>query len=586
MLKKYEKVQRLIQKEVNKEIYCREWNSSVILDGQVDSWDMVIKAGKLATKRGYKGVVNRIELKGLNIPLIKAPNVRDLSLNGKKPEVVIIGGGVIGCAIARELSKWDISILLLEKEADLAMHTSSRNDGMIHPGIEAPVGSKKSIFNVRGNELYSKITKELGVPFNRCGSTVLFDRGFIRLAKPYLMSRANKTGVKDVTVLNKIEVGKLEPNITDDIVGAVHFGTTGILSPYRMTYAFAENAAMNGVEFSLNTLVESLIMNENEIIGVNTNRGVVYPKAIINAAGVFADKIANMAGDQFFTIHPRKGETLILDRKKGALINGVVAKPSLNLTKGNTKGGGIIKTIDGNILVGPDAYEQPFREDYSTNSTNIENILKKHLPVVPKLSRGDVITYYAGIRAATYEEDFIIERSERIDNLIYAAGIQSPGLASAPAIAEEIEKITCGVLGEKIELKKKVYWNPIRKGIPEIRNMSFEERAKLIKEKPEYGEIICRCEEISKGEIRDALTSSIKVDTVDAIKRRVKAGAGRCQGGFCLPQVLKIINEESGKSFDKITKKGKDSNILIEKVQSKYNNLSINEIEVKLNERQ
>jgi glycerol-3-phosphate dehydrogenase len=586
MLKKYEKVQRLIQKEVNKEIYCREWNSSVILDGQVDSWDMVIKAGKLATKRGYKGVVNRIELKGLNIPLIKAPNVRDLSLNGKKPEVVIIGGGVIGCAIARELSKWDISILLLEKEADLAMHTSSRNDGMIHPGIEAPVGSKKSIFNVRGNELYSKITKELGVPFNRCGSTVLFDRGFIRLAKPYLMSRANKTGVKDVTVLNKIEVRKLEPNITDDIVGAVHFGTTGILSPYRMTYAFAENAAMNGVEFSLNTLVESLIMNENEIIGVNTNRGVVYPKAIINAAGVFADKIANMAGDQFFTIHPRKGETLILDRKKGALINGVVAKPSLNLTKGNTKGGGIIKTIDGNILVGPDAYEQPFREDYSTNSTNIENILKKHLPVVPKLSRGDVITYYAGIRAATYEEDFIIERSERIDNLIYAAGIQSPGLASAPAIAEEIEKITCGVLGEKIELKKKVYWNPIRKGIPEIRNMSFEERAKLIKEKPEYGEIICRCEEISKGEIRDALTSPIKVDTVDAIKRRVKAGAGRCQGGFCLPQVLKIINEESGKSFDKITKKGKDSNILIEKVQSKYNNLSINEIEVKLNERQ
>lgn len=586
MLKKYEKVQRLIQKEVNKEIYCREWNSSVILDGQVDSWDMVIKAGKLATKRGYKGVVNRIELKGLNIPLIKAPNVRDLSLNGKKPEVVIIGGGVIGCAIARELSKWDISILLLEKEADLAMHTSSRNDGMIHPGIEAPVGSKKSVFNVRGNELYSKITKELGVPFNRCGSTVLFDRGFIRLAKPYLMSRANKTGVKDVTVLNKIEVGKLEPNITDDIVGAVHFGTTGILSPYRMTYAFAENAAMNGVEFSLDTLVESFIMNGNEIIGVNTNRGVVYPKAIINAAGVFADKIANMAGDQFFTIHPRKGETLILDRKKGALINGVVAKPSLNLTKGNTKGGGIIKTIDGNILVGPDAYEQPFREDYSTNSTNIENILKKHLPVVPKLSKGDVITYYAGIRAATYEEDFIIERSERIDNLIYAAGIQSPGLASAPAIAEEIEKITCGVLGEKIELKKKAYWNSIRKGIPEVRNMSFEERAKLIKEKPEYGEIICRCEEISKGEIRDALTSPIKVDTVDAIKRRVKAGAGRCQGGFCLPQVLKIINEESGKSFDKITKKGKDSNILIEKVQSKYNNLTINENEVKLNERQ
>ncbi|WP_346880453.1 NAD(P)/FAD-dependent oxidoreductase [Clostridium sp. UBA3061] len=586
MIKKYEKVQKLIQKEVYKEIYCREWNSSIILEGQVESWDMVIKAGKLASKRGYKGVVNQITVKGLKIPIIKAPIIRDSNLNGKRVDVLIIGGGVIGCAIARELAKWEMSILLLEKESDLAMHTSSRNDGMIHPGIEAPIGSKKSIFNVRGNELYSKITKELGVPFERCGSTVLFDRGFIRLAKPYLMSRARKAGVKDVVILNKAQVKKIEPNVTENIVGAVHFGTTGILSPYRMTYAFAENAAMNGVDFSLDTLVESFLMDGNEIIGVNTNRGLIYPKVIINAAGIFADKIANMAHDQFFTIHPRKGETLILDRKKGSLINGVVAKPSLNLTKGNTKGGGIIKTIDGNILVGPDAYEQPFREDYSTNSTNIENILRKHLPVVPKLSNGDVITYYAGIRAATYEEDFIIERSECVDNLIYAAGIQSPGLASAPAIAEEIEKITCRLLAEKIQLKKKDYWNPIRKAIPEVRNMSFEEKAKLIKEKPEYGEIICRCEEISKGEVQDALRSPIKVDTVDAIKRRVKAGAGRCQGGFCLPQVLKIINEEYGKSFDEITKKGKYSNILIEKVQSKYNNLTINDNEVKLNERQ
>ncbi len=585
MVKDYEKLEKLIQKELNKEIYCREWNSSIILEGLVEGWDTVIRAGKIAAKRGYKGVVNKVTVKGLNVPLIKAPLVRDSSLEGKKVDVLIIGGGVIGSAIARELAKWDISILLLDKEEDLAMHTSSRNDGMIHPGIEAPIGSKKSKFNVRGNELYSKITKELGVPFDRCGSTVLFNKSYLKLAKPYIMNRALKMGVKNVVFLNKEQVRKLEPNVTENIAGAVHFGTTGILSPYRMTYAFAENAAMNGVEFSLNTLVESLLMDENKIIGVNTNRGIVYPKVIINAAGLFADEIANMAGDQFFTIHPRKGETLILDKKKGSLINGVVAMPSINLSKGNTKGGGLIKTIDGNILVGPDAYEQPFKEDYSTNSVNIERVLKKHLSVVPKLSKADVITYYAGIRAATYEEDFIIERSERIDNLIYAAGIQSPGLASAPAIAEEIEKITCRILAEKMVLKKKTFWNPTRKGIPEVRRMSFDERAKLIKERPEYGEIICRCEEISKGEIQDALRSPIKVDTVDAIKRRVKAGAGRCQGGFCLPQVLRIINEESGKNFDEITKKGKDSNILIEKVQREYNNLTLNEGEVELNER-
>ncbi len=266
MVKEYEKIQKLIQKEVNKEIYCKEWNSSIVLEGEVESWDKVINAGKIAAKRGYKGVVNKITVKGFNVPLIKAPLIREASLEDKKVDVLIIGGGVIGSAIARELAKWNISILLLEKEDDLAMHTSSRNDGMIHPGIEAPIGSKKSKFNVRGNELYSKITKELGVPFTRCGSTVLFDKSYIVLAKPYLMSRARKTGVKDVVILNKAEVRKFEPNVTDNIAGAVHFGTTGILSPYRMTYAFAENAAMNGVEFSLNTLVESLLMHENKII--------------------------------------------------------------------------------------------------------------------------------------------------------------------------------------------------------------------------------------------------------------------------------------------------------------------------------
>lgn len=580
----YLKIQRKIQKDVNKEVYCSKLGSSILLEGEVLSWNEVIKAGKIASKKGYKGVVNRIAVKGLDIPKIKSPSINDNLLDNKKVDVLIIGGGVIGSAIARELSKWQISILLVEKEEDLAMHTSSRNDGMVHPGIEAPIGSKKSIFNVRGNELYTKVTKELGVDFNRCGSTVLFEKNIIKIAKPLIMIRAKKVGVKNITFLSKEEVRKMEPNVLDNIAGAIHFGTTGVLSPYKMTYAYAENAAMNGVEFSFNTIVSSINREGNEISSVKTNRGTIYPKVVINAAGVYADKIAEMANDQFFTIHPRKGESLILDKKTGNLINGVVAMPSLSLSKGNTKGGGLIKTIEGNILVGPDAYEQPYREDYSTNKENIENVINKHLKIVPKISKGDVITYYSGIRAATYEEDFIIEQSEYVKNLIYAAGIQSPGLASAPAIAEEIEKITCNLLKNKIEIKSNINWNPIRLGIPEIRNLSFEERSKIIKKRPSYGEIICRCEEISKGEIEDALRSSIPVTTLDGIKKRVRPGAGRCQGGFCTPYLLEIIKNQTGRNFNEITKNGEGSRILIEEVQQVYKEKPKNDSEVEINE--
>ena len=570
MSKKLKEIEKLIRKTLTKEVYCSEWHSSIVLEGEVDNWSEVVLAGRLAANKGYKGVVNRIKVKGLEIPLIKRPLIEDKALEGKKVDVLIIGGGIIGSSIARELSKWNISMLLIDKEEDLAMHTSSRNDGMVHPGIEAKPGSKRAIFNVRGNELYSKVTEELDVPFERCGSNWIFDKRWIKLVKPFVMSRAKKSGVKGVRFLSKEEMRKLEPNVLEDYQLAIHFDTTGILSPYKMTIAYGENAVENGVEVSLDTIVLSMEKEKDKIISVTTNRGKVYPKAVINAAGVFADEIANMAGDQFFTIHPRKGQIIFLDKKKGQLINSVIAKPPINLVKGNTKGGGIVKTIDGNVLIGPDAYEQPFKEDYSTNRENIDAILRRHLPLVPKFSPADVITYCAGNRAATYEEDFIIERSEYIQNMIHAAGIQSPGLASAPAIAEEIERITCKVLSEEIEVKRKEKWNPRRKGIPDLSKITLEERSKLIKKNPDYGIIICRCEEVSKGEIEDALKSPIPITTVDGIKRRVRAGMGRCQGGFCMPLVMDIIANETRKDMKAITKKGRLSNILNGDIQQGY----------------
>jgi glycerol-3-phosphate dehydrogenase len=556
-----------IRKKLSEEVHLREWHSSIVLEGIVSTWEQLIAAGKMCTKRGYKGVVNRIKVKNLEIPEMRKPNLSDKFLQDKEIDVLIIGGGITGCAIARELSKWKLSILLVDKEDDVAMHASSRNDGMIHPGIECKIGSKRAVFNVKGNEMYTRISEELNVKVIRCGSNVLYDNKWLGMGKPVLNIRAKKMGVRGASFLSAEEVLKREPNIAVPIAGAIHFDTTGVTSPYKMTVAYAENAVDNGAEISLNTAVLSIKSNNKKIISVETNRGTVYPKVVINAAGVFADKIADMVDDQFFSIHPRKGEIIFLDKKKGKLINGVIAKPSLALSKGNTKGGGIVKTVDGNVLIGPDAYEQPFTEDFTTNMNNINELMKKHFPIIKGFSPADVITYCAGIRASTYEEDFVIERSEYVENLVYAAGIQSPGFASAPAISEEIEKITCKVLSEVMEVKLKEKWNPRRRGIPDLSKMDYETRSKVIKENPYYGEIVCRCEGTSKGEIIDAINSPIPTYTVDGIKRRVRAGMGRCQGGFCLPTVMKIISEETGLPMTAITKKGNSSNLVVEETK-------------------
>lgn len=566
---KLEKIQEQIIKSISKNIYCSEKRNSIVLEGEVETYEKVIKAGKLAANRGYKGVINNIKVKGLTYPSMKLPKIKDNKLEGKKVDVLIIGGGVIGSAIARELSKWDISILLIDKEDDLAVHASSRNNGMIHPGIDPKPKTKKAYYNAKGNKLYSKVAKELDVSFERCGNIVLYDVWYGKMIYPALKLRANMNGVEGIKHLSKKETKKLEPYIYDDFIGSVFFPSTGIISPYKITIAFAENAVLNGAEVSLNTVALSMKCEDGKIIYVDTNRGRVFPKIVINAAGVYADEIAEMADDRFFTIHPRKGHILILDKKKGQFLNSVVSKPAINQTKSGTKGGGITKTIDGNILVGPDAVEQPFKEDYSTDKENIDNIIKKHFPILPLISPFDIITYFSGTRASTYEEDFIIEKSEYVKNLIHAAGIQSPGLASAPAIALDIEKMTIELLSNIMKVKPKEKWNPYRKGIPELFKMDEKERNEYIKKRPDYGIIICRCEEISQGEIIDAINSPIEATSLDAIKRRVRPGMGRCQGGFCTPLVAKLIEENTNKNMLEITKKGGESYLVVEETKKK-----------------
>jgi glycerol-3-phosphate dehydrogenase len=557
-----QRIQQRLQQQVKPSISCREGHDSIILEGIVDNWAQVVRAGKQAAHEGYKGVVNRLTVEGLTLPPPRSPKLSDTVLDGLHVDVLIVGGGVTGCAVARELMRKSIVVMLIEKEDDLATHASSRNNGIIHPGIEPHPGTRRAHFNVRGNAMYDTVAAELAVPFTRCGSLILYQERWERLLGPLFMARARQNGVPGVHLIGRSEALVLEPHLTRDFSGALHMRSTGIISPYLLTIAYAENAVRNGARIGLETMVVDMKVREGRITAVRTNRGTVFPKVVVNAAGVYADAVADMAGDQFFTIHPRKGEIIILDRKKGHLISHVVAKPRLLQVKSDTKGGGVNRTVDGNILVGPSAMEQPFREDYSTDRDHIELMLRRYLPLVPELSATDLITYFAGTRPATYEEDFIVERSQYVRNLVHAAGIQSPGLASAPAIAEEVARLAVNALGEVIKVGDNPTFDGHRQGIPEPEHMTWKERDALIQRRPDYGAIVCRCEGISKGQVVDALTSPISVTSLDAVKRRVRVGMGRCQGGFCTPQVLRIIGEQNGEQLAAITKKGGDSFIL------------------------
>ena len=382
-------------------VEATEWRKSIRLEGELDNWQDIVRAGKIAARYGYKGVINDISLSGFKPDPISVPSAEDASLDGQRPDVLVIGGGVIGCAILRELSKYDLSLLLLEKESDVAMQASSRNDGMIHPGIASNPKKKAAMLNVRGNAMYTELCRELHIPFERYGNLILFESLPLSLvAGAFLTDRAKKLGIKG-EYLNKKQVRELEPNISDKVVAAMSYPSSGVLSPYKLTVALAEHAVQNGARVALETVAAGLSVENGSITAVKTNRGIIYPKIVINAAGVFSDRVAEMAGDRFFSIHPRKGETAILDKNAGELVKRSMGAVNLSFLHSNTKGGGVMRTIDGNVLVGPDAYEQPLREDFSTHAENMDAVLQKHLPLINGLSRRDVITYYAGIRAST-----------------------------------------------------------------------------------------------------------------------------------------------------------------------------------------
>ena len=388
-------------------------DNCIVLRGELGRWDDVVRAGQMAaTKYSTCHVVNDITFTGGEDAPMRVPALRDDTLDGQAPDVLIIGGGISGVSIARELTRQKLDILVVDKECDLALGASGRNDGEVHPGIDLGRGSIKHKYIRRGNAMYDQVCKELDVPFSRVGQYVCFQHGWLRPAVwGYCMWRKYHDGIADTELISGRELLRREPNFNEKTRFAISNPDSGCVCPYGLTIAYAENAVQNGARIALNTAVLGMDVADGRITAVHTNRGTLHPALVINAAGVFAEDVARMADDRFFSIHPRRGTNSILDRKAGAFMHSIASvKGSDMVSKTHSKGGGILHTVHDNLLIGPDAVETYEKENTATHPESIAHVFEKQKITMPALTERDIITYFTGVRAPTFEEDFIIER--------------------------------------------------------------------------------------------------------------------------------------------------------------------------------
>lgn len=473
-------------------------------------------------------------------------------------DIAIIGAGVIGASIFRELMKYEVKAVVIEKENDVAMGTSKANSAIVHAGYDPREGTLMAKYNVKGNEMFEKICSELSVPFKRNGSLVLaFDETDMDTIKA-LYENGNKVGVKGLQILNKNQVLEMEPNINQDIAGALYAPTGAIVGPYEYTIALMENAVTNGGDLKLGSEVMTIEKKDNFII--TTAEGeIIESKFVINAAGVYADKIHNMICKESFKINPIKGEYFVMDNSQGQVVSHTIFQcPS-------SKGKGILvtPTVNGNLLVGPDAESVNDKDNVATTAENLEYIRNKAMQTTDKINFRETIRNFAGLRANPDCGDFIVEENEEVKGFIDVAGIKSPGLSSAPAIAEDVIEIL-KISGLKTKRKDRFIADREQINFMEL---SPEEKAELIKKDKRYGRIICRCESITEGEIVDSIRRSFGKITLDGVKRRCRPGMGRCQGGFCGPRVQEIIARELNIPMEDIELDKDGSYILIGKTK-------------------
>jgi glycerol-3-phosphate dehydrogenase len=479
----------------------------------------------------------------------------------KPYDVVIIGAGVVGSAIGRELSRYKLNIAILEKEEECGSGVSKSNSGIIHPGTQHPAASLKGKLCVRGNILMRRISGELGVDFKEVGELIIaFSREeVVRLME--LKKEAELLGVPRLKIVDKHWLKKNEPNLSAEAVAALYAPTAGIISPYRLAYDLCENAIKNGVEIHTDTKVRGIIKS-GDCFEIQTQNGEFKSRYVINAAGLFADDISRMVGVSDFKISPRKGEEFILDKKREHIVNHLLFPLPSKVSKGVL----VIKTADGNPMIGPTAEDAGDKEDLATSDEGLKKALAGARKMIPSISENDIIAYFAGLRPVGFTtpptlagEDFIIRHEHTASGFVNVAGIQSPGLTAAPAIAILVSDI---LRNNGLTMKKKSLFYGHHREITHLFAIPFSRTKKLVKKDLAYGDIVCRCEMVSAQEVQDAIRCGAK--TLDGIKFRTRAQAGRCHGSFCTTRIMKILAEERKIPLTQITKRGKGSELVKE----------------------
>ena len=473
-------------------------------------------------------------------------------------DVLIIGGGVTGAAIARELSRYDLKTALFEKGEDVCSGTSKANSGIAHAGFDAAPGSLKAKMNIRGSQMMEELSRKLDFPYKRNGSLVLCFEEKDRPRLEKLLQQGKENGVEGLEILEKKELLALEPALSEEVVCALHAPTGGIVCPFKLTIALAENAAVNGVEFHLNEGVKRVQPGTVEGYTVETGKGTYETRIVVNAAGLYGDEIHNQVSGEKLHITPRKGEYCLMDKKIGQLVSHTIFQMPTAMGKGVL----VTPTVHGNLMVGPTATDISDKEGVDTTAEGLDEVLKKAALSVKSLPRGVTITSFAGLRAHEDHDDFILGEVKDAPGFFDAVGIESPGLTSAPAIGEWMAEKIVEKLRTTQKVEEKKAFQETRKDIPNIASMDQAEAAALIAENPAYGTIICRCEKVTEGEIIDAIRRPLGVRSLDGIKRRTRAGMGRCQAGFCSTKVMDILARELGIPLEEVTKAGGASRML------------------------
>ena len=477
----------------------------------------------------------------------------------KEFDVIVIGGGVVGCAIARELTRYRLKVAVLEKECDVAIGTSGRNSGVSHAGFYVPTGTLKARMNILGHEMMPGLCREIGVPHCEVGKIVVAKDESERDYLHKLKETGEANGSKKLSIIDEKAIKRLEPNING--IEAIHSPTTAILDPFLLTIALAENAVRNGACVMLDTEVKGIDHKSNGF-RIETSHGTYRSGIVINSAGLYADKIAALAGIDGYQIHPCRGEYHILDKSKRHLINGAVYPVPPKELGG--LGIHLTPTTDGNIMLGPSAEYIPEPDDTANTTEVMDKLFMESFEFLPRISRKDIIKSFSGIRPKLITKgskaaaDFVIEESPKVPGFVNLIGIESPGLTGAPAIAEKVVGIVKNIRGK---LDVNPGFDPVEKPRIRFAELSSREKAELIKKDPDYGIIVCRCQTVSKKEVLDALDNPLCARSIYGVSKRCRATLGRCQGGFCTPKIVEIIEEQFHPKPTEITYSGKGSEL-------------------------